>query len=177
MRLSELRNVFADGSICSETIELSQESSCGTHFEGAAPILREIPATRNVGVEIKFPLPGPRGAHRKNGKIPLPPGSSTSQLRISVLGHTFRRRPRFNAGSAFSFPLSKMSIRGFHRGRTAKPLWKSAKNPGKSGQLRITVRGHTFKRRPRFNARSVFSFPLSRMSIGGFHRGLRAAGP
>ena len=166
MRLSELRNVFADGSICSETIELSQGSSCGTHFEGAAPILR---------------------AHRKNGKIPLPPGSSTSQWRISVPGHTFQWRPQFNTRSSFSFPLSKTSSGGSWGFLQAAGPWKTlsplqgekfgVKNPGKTWQFRIVVWGYTFQRRPQFNTRSVFSFPLSKTSFGGSWGFLQGAGP
>ena len=94
LRLSELQNVFAEGSICSETIGSSQASSCGTHFEGAA----------------LFVMLRPRGRTKS-----LSPGRPTCQGCISVQGHASHCRPLFDTRSVLQLPLSDSSSWGSHR--------------------------------------------------------------
>jgi len=94
LRLSELRNVFAEGSICSGTIEMSQGSLCGTHFEGAA----------------EFFMLRPRGRKKS-----LSPARPTCQGCISAQAHTFHCRPQFDTRSILSAPLSESNIGGSHR--------------------------------------------------------------
>ena len=150
MRLSEFRNVFAEGSICSGTIEMSQGSLCGTHFEGAA----------------EFFMLRPRGRKKS-----LSPARPTCQGCTSVQGHTFHCRPLFDTRSVLKLPMSESNIWGSHRLlQAAGPQKKFPTLQGgrrAQGRRKITISKRAHKKLT-FLKRGILSIAALHSTLGAF---------